>query len=44
MLDALEERDHSKGQISGAKIKELLSLFQQQILDGIDFHLSEICR
>ena len=44
MLDALEERDQRNGQISGAKIKDLLYLFQHQILDGVDLQLAEICK
>ena len=42
MLDALEERDQSNGQVSASKIKDLLSSFQQQILDGVDSRLAEI--
>ena len=34
-MDALEQRDDSNGQISAAKIKELLESFQSKILSGV---------
>ena len=41
-MEALEERDESNGQVSGAKIKELLDDFQKQILTGVDDRLKSI--
>ena len=39
MFDALEERDESNGQVSGARIRELLNSFQDTILTGVDKRL-----
>ena len=41
-MEALEEQDESNGQVSGAKIKELLDDFQKQILTGMDNRLKSI--
>ena len=38
----LEERNESNGQVSGAKIKELLESFQSDILSSVDSRLQTI--
>ena len=40
--EAFESRDEQNGQVSGAKIKELLNLFQKDILDGVDTRLRDL--
>ena len=41
-MDALEERDERNGQVSGAKVKEILESFQSEILSGVDSRLQTI--
>ena len=41
-MEALEERDEQNGQVSGAKLKELLEKFQSDILSGVDERLETI--
>ena len=41
-MEALEEQDDSNGQVSGAKIKELLELFQGEVLTGVEQKLQTI--
>ena len=40
--DALNERDVENGQVSGARLKELLESFQSDILTGVDERLKGI--
>ena len=42
VLEELEEQDELNGQVSGAKVKELLDYFQKQILTGVDDRLKSI--
>ena len=42
VIDALNERDEQNGQVSGAKLEELLQSFQSNILAGVDDRLEKI--
>ena len=41
-MEALNDRDEENGQVSGAKIKELLSLFHEDILSGVQDKLKAL--
>ena len=41
VIDALNERDEQNGQVSGAKLEELLQSFQSDILAGVDDRLEK---
>lgn len=42
VIDAMAERDDSNGQVSGAKMLELLATFKQDILVGVDDRIKQI--
>ena len=42
VLEALNERDYANGQVSGAKLKEILEGFQSEILTGVQNQIAQI--
>ena len=41
-MEALKEREETKGQVSGTKMKNILESFQFEILAGVDSQLQTI--
>ena len=42
VIEALNERDHSNGQLSGAKLKEILDSSQGEIITGVQKQIEKI--
>ena len=40
--EVLNESDHSHGQVSGAKLKEILDSFQSEIFTGVQKQIAQI--
>ena len=41
-MEALKDRDEENVQVSGARLKELLEVFQSDILTGVDERLKNL--
>ena len=42
VTEALNERDHSNGKVSGAKLKEILDSFQGEIITGVQKQIEKM--